>query len=1033
MKKKTLLMKVRLLLTVLSVCVALQSWAQSLGQLRGTIIDAKGSVIVGATVILLDAKGALVTSASTDQKGIFMLKNLNGGEKYRIKVSMIGYESHQEETKVLKEGDSNSILITLQEQLAALEEVVVIGYGEQKRGDLTTAVSSLPNIADNVARPLTNVSDLMQGNVAGVTVMSAGGDPAKMPKVMIRGMGTINPESPLYVVDGAPYYGGPINPNDIETMDILKDAAAASIYGAQASSGVIVITTKSGKAGAPRLSIDLYRGWQNATNLPTALNAGQYAKAYNDAANRDGVVADPAHNPAQNPWGQETRTNWMDEIFRTANILNANVQLSGGSERSKYSSSFGYHDKDGLLRNTGYKRFAYRLKSEFDFFDRLTLGQNFYVNHTTARGTNTESSYSGSIINAIYMNPAAPVYDDQGLFHGTVPFDLAHFSSAYGDTYNPVALLLRPTVKNPTLNLNGNAFAKVTILDGLTFKSSFALDINRYSSKRFDPKIPEIGRSNSSNYLTHEESRTDRWIWDQQLNYSKRFGQHQVDAVVVYSAQKAKYEQYYIQGMGFEREDDWYQYIENAKSIPQIPTIDVWEDALTSAIARVNYNYAGRYFLGASIRQDRSSRLSEAHRSDTFPSLSGAWKISAEPFFKSTFINDLKLRASWGQIGNIQSVDHYSYNLPLNSGTVTPMGSEGLLVRDFAVRKQANPDLIWETSQSLDVGLDMTLFRKFNITADYYRKKTIGMLLVNTPDPHAGFEVGPTVNIGDVMNKGFEFAAKYNDQFGDWTLGVNANIAINNNKLTSIEGYKNDFIQHDDQHVRSILMPYRSTPGQELYSYYLIPNEGIFASEAEVQAHSLNGKLIQQFARPGDLKFTDTNGDGKIDFEDRVYMGSAVPKFTYGFALNLDYKNFDLNVLTYGISGSKIFNGYKFTAYNAGLQGYNLDSRVLNAWTPSNPNTDIPALSRQDPNANYGTASDWYLEDGDYFRIKNITLGYNLPRLWTKIQSRIYFSAENPFTFTSYSGIDPEVGSIGLDVANYPLAKTYTVGFNVNF
>ncbi|GGH28633.1 SusC/RagA family TonB-linked outer membrane protein [Sphingobacterium alkalisoli] len=1023
---------VRLVLIGTALLVAATAWAQSNGQLRGTIMDNTGATIAGATVQVIDGNGKAVTQVSTDARGMFTLDGLSITGLYRIRVSMIGYDSFETAAKQIKEGESNSMLIRLAEQSSELDEVVVIGYGQQRRGDLTTAVSSLPNMADNVARPITNISEMMQGNVAGVTVMSAGGDPTSTPKVMIRGMGSLNNENPLYVVDGMPYYGGPINPNDIETVDILKDAAAAAIYGAQASSGVIVITTKSGKIGAPRLNVDFYKGWQNATNLPSALNAEQYAAAYNTAAKNDGVTVADGHTADLNPWGQVTRTNWMEEIFQTGDILNANVQLSGGSENSLYSSSFGYHDKEGLLLNTGYKRFAYRLKSEFDFFDRLTVGQNFYVNHTTTRGTNTSSSYSGSIINAIYMNPAAPVYDENGAFHGTVPFDLARFSSAYGDTYNPVALLLRPTVKNPSLNLNGNAFAKVNIFDGLTFKSNFALNLNRYSYKRFDPKIPEIGRTNGNNYLAHEESREDRWIWDQQLNYTKNFGAHNLDAVAVYSAQKTRYETFYIQAMGFEREDDWYQYIGNGGDIPNLPTSSVWEDALTSAIARVNYNYADRYFLSASIRQDRSSRLSEQNRSDVFPSVSGAWKISSEPFFNRSIVNYLKLRASWGQIGNIQSVDKYAYNIPLNTGTLTPIGTDNLLVRHFAVAKQFNPDIIWERSQSFDIGLDFTLLNTINFAVDYYEKKTIGMVMQNDADPHAGMAQGPTSNVGDVMNKGFELMAKYHNHFGDWKMGVQANIGINGNKLLHLDGYFNDFVAHSD-HVRGVLLPYRSTAGQELYSYYLVPNAGIFESDAEVQAHSKDGQLIQPNARAGDLRFVDSNGDGRINDADRVYMGSAVPKFTYGFTLNLEYKRFDMNVLTYGISGSKIFNGYKYTAYNAGLQGYNLDSRVLDAWTPQNTNSDIPVLSRQDPNGNFGTASDWYLENGDYFRIKNITLGYNIPQLLGKLQSRIYLSAENPFTFTSYSGIDPEVGTIGLDVANYPLAKTYTVGLNVNF
>ncbi|MFD1771502.1 SusC/RagA family TonB-linked outer membrane protein [Sphingobacterium suaedae] len=1033
MKKRNVVRNVRLAMSGLALFVAANAWAQSGGQLRGTIMDHTGVTIPGATVQLLDENGRAVAQVATDAKGMFTLGGVNATGNYRIKVSMIGYQPYETAAKKVKEGESNSMLIRLNEESSELTEVVVVGYGQQRRGDLTTAISSLPNVSTQVDRPVTNLGDMMQGNVAGVTVMSAGGDPSQNPKVLIRGMNSLNDNEPLYVVDGMPYYGGPINPNDIETVNILKDAAAAAIYGAQASSGVIVITTKSGKAGTPKLNVDVYRGWQNASNLPTALNAEQYANAYNTAYTNDGLTPLPAHDATQNPWGQVTRTNWMEEIFQTGDILNANVQLSGGGEKATYSSSFGYHDKEGLLLNTGYKRFTYRLKSNFDLSDRIMVGQNFYVNHTTTRGTNTESSYSGSIINAIYMNPAAPVYDENGLFHGTVPQNLSGFSSAYGDTYNPVALLKRPIVNNPTLNLNGNAFASVKIIEGLTFKSNFSLNMRQYSYKRFDPKIPEIGRANGNNYLTHEEQRENRWIWDQQLNYNKSFGLHNLDAVAVYSAQKTRYEQFYLQARGFEREEDWNQYIGNAAEVPEMPVSDVWEDALTSAIARVNYNYANRYYLGASIRQDRSSRLSEENRSDVFPSVSAAWKISSEPFFKSSFINDLKLRASWGQIGNIRSVDKYAYNIPLTTNQSTPLGDNNTLVRHYAVTKQFNPDIIWERTESLDIGLDLTVLNKLSINADYYRKTTLGMIQENEANPHLGLERGSTANVGDVLNKGFEFGARYNDQFGDWKLGLNANIGFNENELLNLDGYYNDFIAHSS-HVRGVLLPYRSTAGQPLYSYYMIPTAGIFASDQEAADYKgANGNVLQDQAKGGDLRFVDSNGDGAINDDDRQYMGSAIPKFTYGFSANLEYKNFDLSILTYGVGGTKIFNGYKYTAFNAGLNGYNLDARVLDAWTPENTDATIPRLTRQDPNSNFGTVSDFYLEDGDYFRIKNITLGYRIPELLGKLQSRVYFSAENPFTFTSYSGIDPEVGDIGLDVGRYPLAKTFTVGLNVNF
>ncbi|MDR2282057.1 MAG: SusC/RagA family TonB-linked outer membrane protein, partial [Sphingobacterium sp.] len=444
-----------------------------------------------------------------------------------------------------------------------------------------------------------------------------------------------------------------------------------------------------------------------------------------------------------------------------------------------------------------------------------------------------------------------------------------------------------------------------------------------------------------------------------------------------------------------------------------------------------------RYFLSGSFRQDRTSRLATAHQVGSYPSISGAWKISSESFFNVPFIDNLKLKAAWGQIGNIRSVSAYAFDVPLSTGTTTPMGKNGVLLRHFAVSQKSNPDLVWEGTETFDVGLDLSMFRKFTLNIEYYQKKTKGLLYENSVDPHSGYAQGPISNIGDVMNRGMEFSAGYNNQFGDWKLNLNANLAFNKNELLNLDGYNNRFIQHPDN-VRSVLLPYRSEAGQSLYSYYLVRHAGIFNSKEEIDAYTHEGKLIQPNARPGDLKFIDQDGDGNIDDDDRVYMGSAIPKFNYGFSANTSYKNFDLSILTYGVYGTKIFNGYKYTAYNAGMQGYNLDSRVLNAWTPSNTDTDIPVLSTRDPNSNFGTASDWYLESGDYFRVKNITLGYALPtsalqKLSDQLKARIYFSAENPFTFTSYSGIDPEVGRVGLDVANYPLPRTFTAGININF
>ncbi|WP_086593651.1 SusC/RagA family TonB-linked outer membrane protein [Hymenobacter crusticola] len=996
--------------------------------INGKVKDKSGQSLPGVTVILKGTNNGTVT----DTEGNFQL-TVTEPEQAVLVFSFVGYE-----TRELRVADQASFDITLSDAAQGLDEVVVIGYGTAKRENITTAVSTLPNPEKIAQRPISNVQDMLQGNVAGVTVLQNGGDPSATARVVIRGAGTLNSESPLYVVDGMPYYGGPLNPNDIASITVLKDAAAAAIYGAQAASGVIVVTTKSGKSGTPRVTIDTYQGWQTAYKLPHALNAAEQAAAYNQAADNAGVGRPAAHDATKNPWGQVTRTDWMDEIFRTGSIYNLNATVSGGNDRGRFLTSFGYHNREGLLLNTNLKRYTLRLKSDYDISPKITVGQNVYINQTNARGTNTSNSYSGSIINAIYMPSAAPVRNPDGTFGGVTPMAPApefQFAGAYGDVYNPVALLKRPTVSSPLLNLNGIGYVEYNPLANLKFRSSFSLDLQRESYKRFDPRIPEPGRANTMNYLTQNQTDRNRWIWDNQVSYQKSLGKHFFDLTAVYSAQRTNYEYYSVQAQNFDREDDWYQYIGNAKEFVQRPGSDVWQDALTSAIGRLTYSYADRYFLTASLRRDQTSRLSRFN-SDYFPAVSGAWKISSEPFFNLKGVQTLKLRGSWGQIGNIQSVAYYAYNVPLVTGQ-SYLGSTPAYSTGYYINKQSNPDLKWERSETFDAGLDLGLLdNRLTITADYFQKYTRGLILAVAPNTSAGVGEGATSNVGTVLNKGFELGVGYNDQVGDLRYQVNGNVATLKNRVEDLDGYGSDFIQHTDN-VRTQLYPYRSAPGQPLYAYYLIPNEGLFRSAQEVAAYTNGeGKLIQPNAKPGDLKFRDVNGDGKIDDNDRVYRGNAMPKLTYGLTLGGQWKGFDISMFWQGVSGVKLFNGYKFSTYNAGLQGYNLDSRVLGTWTPENPNADIPRLSTADANQNFSRVSDWYLENGSYLRLKNLTIGYTLPpsftdRVRTGTSLRFYATVENLATFTKYSGLDPEVGGIGLDVGSYPLPRTFTVGLNL--
>ncbi|MDR7130059.1 TonB-linked SusC/RagA family outer membrane protein [Algoriphagus sp. 4150] len=981
----------------------------------------------GATVI---ANGDTYKGTVTDANGEFTL-NLTQ-ESGEVTISFIGME-----TVTVPYQTSVLLTVELAEETSSLDEVVVIGYGTAKRSDLTTSVATLENVARTVDRPISSPQEMLQGQVAGVTVVSGSGDPGSTPSVIIRGRGTFNNEEPLYVVDGMPYYGSRINPNDIESMVVLKDAAAAAIYGAQAASGVIVITTKSGKSGAPRISLDFYQGWQSAYQTPQALNAAEYAQVYTQAALHAGATPNPAHDPNANPWGQVSRTNWMDEIFRTGAITNANLQLSGGSDRARYSTSFGYHKKEGLLLNTDYELFSLRLKGDYEITDKFRVGQNVYLNHSAAYGANTGSSYSGAIINAIYMNPAAPVYDEQGQFHGTVPFELSQFAGAYGDTYNPVSLLLRPTRKAPRLNVNAITYAEYDILEDLTFKSSFSLDLWNWSDRTFSPRAPEIGRPSNMNYLDQSAGNSTRWIWDQQLNYNKRFGKHNLGLTAVYSAQFRKEESHSFRVQDFDREDYWFQYPGNANTILNVPSYTAFEDALTSAIGRATYDFDDRYFIMGSIRRDQTSRLAPSKRTDFFPAVSGAWKISSESFFQSNLIDLLKLRASWGQVGNISSVGYYAFNVPLSAGNNVILGEPGVRNRHVSLNEMTNPNLKWERSETLNFGLDAALLRnKLQFTAEYYEKYTRGLILRNSPDPHSGVPTGALSNVGTVSNKGLEMSLSYTGNVGELTYQVGGNFSTIKNELVDLDEFTNDFIQHGDN-IRASVYPFRSEPGQPLYSYHLIPNTGIFQNQEQIDSYlSSDGEKIQPNARPGDLIFQDVNGDGRISDADRIFMGNAMPDFTYGINISLEYKRFDLMLFGQGVSGVKLFNGYKHTTYNAGLQGYNLDRRVLDAWTPQNPNTSIPVLSTQDPNGNFGTASDWYLESGDYFRIKNVSLGYTfaLDQWKSGSQVRLYGSAENLVTITKYSGLDPEVGSgTVIDNGVFPSPRTFTIGFNMNF
>ncbi|WP_405296759.1 SusC/RagA family TonB-linked outer membrane protein [Algibacter sp. Ld11] len=1020
----------KLYLFIITILISVIGYGQA--TVTGTVVGVDGMPIPGASII---ANGNTLSGVATDFDGKFIIET-NEIEGV-LKVSSMTYESKEVNYK-----GNQALNIILKESASLLDEVVLIGYGSTKKGDLTSAISKVENIESIASRPVSNLTDFIQGNVPGVTVLQSGGDPSSSGKVVIRGLGSVNSgsESVLTVVDGVPYYGPAINPNDIASVSVLKDAAAASIYGALASSGVIVIQTKKGKKGKPRVSIDTYTGIRSATNLPTALNAKQQADVYNMATDAAGAPRQSAHDAAQNPWGQVTRTNWVDTIFRDASTTNLNANISGAGDSFNYLTSFGYNSTEGVLKGTDSERYSFRVKSDFDLTDKITIGENVYFSEYEALGTDTKNGYSGTIINAIYMPSAAPAYDEFGEFHGVAPYSLSQFAGAYGDVYNPLALLLRPVNERPSTYINANVYLDYEIVKGLNFKTTYSYASTNSNSKSFNPRRPELGRTSLSNSLVQSESETNRWVWDNQISYVKSFGKNNLNLTAIYSAQLEKFESLSQRGEEFSNEAPFNQYLGNA-TIFKTPISSAYEEALTSSIGRVMYNYDSKYFVSGSVRRDETSRLFIENQSDVFYSATLGWKISNEDFFKSDLIDDLKIRASWGQIGNVNSVNRYSFNVPLRSNTV--LLGDGATDNNRALYQeiQSNEGLGWERSESIDFGLDASLLNNsLSFVIDYFEKRTKDMILNGDGDDHLGITAGK-VNGGEVINKGLEFAINYSNNIGDLNFRVSANaFSLLENKLLNLKGFSESgtaFVLHDEEEVRGgVLRPYRSGVGEELFSYFLIPYQSIFQNQAEIDAYTKDGNLIQPEAVPGDFKFEDTNNDGRIDGNDRKYMGSYQPDFTYSFGLNLDYKAFDMSMILQGVSGAEAFNGYKYTTYNTALQGYNLDSRVLNAWTPTNTNTDIPRISRSDNNNNFGRNSSWYLEDASYLRLKNVTIGYNLPvktmdKFIEGSSLRVYFSAENLFTITDYSGIDPEVGGKGLDVANYPLSRTLTAGLSL--
>ena len=995
----------------------------------GIVKNEKGDELEGVTVRLDNPSSGFQSQTMTNTKGIFSFKEVPPGSGYRFILTAIGYAGDTLSGYEMKENGRISLSIVMTNKNSTLDNVVVIGYGSVRKKDLSAAVTDVQNMTQVKERPVVDVANMIQGQVAGVTVVNDGGHPDRTPSITIRGVGSRGSENVLYVVDGVP--NAPYNPADVVSITVLKDAASAAIYGAfSGSAGVILITTRQAVQGRPGIDYTAFTGAKTAWKLPQSLRADKTAEVANLAYQNAGLPPLDGWNASLNPYDQVTRTDWIHSIFRTGIVQRHNVAINAGTD--KFSTLFEgrYEDNEGTLLNTYNKNISGRINASYQLSPKIKFKQDVFVNNNDNRGTATESGYDGTILSAIYMPRSAPVYYDDGTFGGTGPRN-SPYLGIHGDAINPVATLLRNKPYNKTTDMQSITELKITsILPGLSFLTRFSYYQSNHLLKSFTPRRTEPGKPNDQNQLTYAEDKNRHWIWENTLNYAHNFGRHSVGAMVSTTSQEAAAMGFSASAKTFDNEADWAQFFINAGNFTDIkPTDYDQKDRNLSYVGRVSYSWADRYFVTGSYRYDIAGRLAPGHRGKGLPGVAAAWKVSSEPFFSVPMVDLLKVRASWGRIGNLGSIPYY-YGYPtLNADYTYQVGDAAPQTTALYVGSFNNPNLTWETSEQKDLGVDISVLKeRLSFTFDYFNKLTYDLIKQQDNNwPNTMGLGAPYINQGKIRNTGFEFAATLRGNFGRVAYDFNGNIATLKNRVEYIDQNPKTVWTHGDA-WRGTLLPYRSTVGQPYYSYWLIRTAGIFQTQKEVDDYTGPNGKIQPNARPGDLKFVDQNKDGKITDDDKIYMGNAFPKFTYGFTANLRWQRFDFSMFLQGVGGVKLFHAFKESTLNGSEQGYNRWDKILSAWSPTNTHSNIPIISASDPNNNFQTASDWYLESGNYLRVKSVIIGYNFPHFIKNSNLRVYISGDNLITITRYSGMDPEVGGIGLDGGQFPVSRVYAAG-----
>lgn len=1008
---KTILFANFLLLLNGAEILAVGTAVQQSRTVKGKVFGADDNLPIPGVSILI--KGT-VLGTQTDSEGNFSIQVPD--DQAILVISSIGYE-----TQEIVVSGRDIFDISLNADVTTLGEIVVVGYGTQDRKDVTGSVSSIKP-EQLTSLPVVSVSDALQGRAAGLQVLTSG-TPGNDARMIIRGLSSINGTDPLIVIDGFPTQSGlnTINPNDVENIEVLKDASATAIYGSRAANGVVIITTKRGNKNSSGFNIDFFTAFQRPTNLAEMLSASQFAQLNNEMMAANGQPVNPAY---ADPSSLGAGTDWLDAMIRTAPKSSLSVSYSGGSDKSTYHVSGNVVDHKGIMINTGYKRYSLQFNGDHQVLDHLKFGHNILLNH------DIKTSGNYNVRDAMAMVPVQPVYNSDGTYSDPMGNPLW-----YGGMNNPVGQALVPENTTKGYNLIGSMFGELEITDDLKFRSNAGLQVNFWDNKSWNPKYDWHPTPQAQTYLGVSHNKNLTWLWDNTITFDKSFNNiHDLTLLAGTSAQANTFSYVSAVRQGFASDLTKEINAGSRENLDNGGTTNEW--SLFSYFGRINYGFDDRYLFTGTVRRDGSSRFGPDNRFGIFPSFSAAWRLSEESFFQNSdlsLFDEIKIRAGYGETGS-QEIGSYQFASVLVTGQYN---FNGQLVESVYPLAMSNPGIQWEAVKQTNVGIDLGMMNnRINVTIEGFVKNTDNML-VNAAIPiSTGYNPNfrPAVNAGKMQNRGIELTINTKNADKQLIWNTDFNITFLQNKIVSL----NDTVPIMRGGIGLNYNLARLQEGHPINAFFGHVTNGLFQAQSEVDAYAVqtSGSDIYNRTSAGDIRFLDLNHDGVINDDDRTFIGNPNPKFILSMNNTFAYKNFDLAVYVQGEYDKDIFNANLIWQESMGTV-QNQTTRVLERWVGEGTATSVPRAVFGDPNKN-ARPSGRFVEDGSYLRIKNVTLGYTLPSpVSEKValkRARLYVSAHNLFTFTNYSGNDPELDNPnGIDLSVYPQARTISVGANLTF